>query len=473
MSETTIADWPATGRVDESATGVGEDPHVKISSADLSRAAWTCSIGSGLEYYDFALYSLASALVFGPLFFPKTDPQLAMIASFSTYFLGFAIRPVGGLLFGSLGDRIGRKAVLVLTVVLMGLSTTLIGFLPTYETAGFWAPAMLVALRLMQGLGAGAEQAGAAVLMTEYAPRDRRGYIASLPFMGIQVGTVLAAAIYFIVFLGVPDVGQSWLWRLPFLSSILILGAAIYMRMHLKESPTFSKLEAHRQTTDRPLANLLKYSKKSVLVGIGLRMAENGTSAIYGALAVGYIVSVMGAKPSFGPLCLVVAPTLGAVMVPLAGWLSDRHGRARVYRWFAVTQLILAFPVWWIFSLGNTTWTLAAITIALGVGTWGMLGAQSAFLPELFGARHRYIGVSCAREVSAVIGGGIAPLLGSAIIAWMISANGGAQSAGVGAWIPLAAYTAILCAITVYATYQAPETAGRDLDDPRDALNVH
>jgi MFS transporter, MHS family, metabolite:H+ symporter len=187
----------------DASSGSPEVEVPKVSPKDLGVAAWTCSLGSALEYYDFALYSLASALIFGPLFFPKQAAGISQIASFGTYFLGFAVRPLGGIVFGALGDRLGRKFVLVTTVVLMGLASTLIGVLPPYSSAGYWAPFMLILLRLLQGLGAGAEQAGAAVLMTEYAPRQRRGFFAALPFMGIQLGTVLASLVYFVVLSGV------------------------------------------------------------------------------------------------------------------------------------------------------------------------------------------------------------------------------------------------------------------------------
>ena len=183
-----------------------------LTTADLYRAGWASSLGSALEYYDFALYSLASALIFGPLFFPTQDPASGLIASFSTYFLGFAVRPVGGIVFGIMGDRLGRKFVLLATITLMGTASTLIGVLPTYASVGYWAPVMLVVLRLLQGLGTGAEQAGVSVLMTEYAPRERRGFFAALPFMGIQLGTVAASLVYFVLLLQVEDVAQTWLW---------------------------------------------------------------------------------------------------------------------------------------------------------------------------------------------------------------------------------------------------------------------
>jgi MFS transporter, MHS family, metabolite:H+ symporter len=270
------------------------DAAYKVTTADLHRAAWASSLGSALEYYDFALYSMASALIFGPLFFPSSDPSVGLLASFGTYFLGFAIRPVGGVIFGILGDKLGRKFVLLCTVVLMGMASTLIGVLPTYASVGFWAPVMLVGLRLLQGLGAGAEQAGAAVLMTEYAPRERRGFFASLPFMGIQLGTVAAALIYFVLLYNVDNVAQTWVWRLPFLLSVVIIAVAIWIRLKLKESPEFAKLEAKHQVTEKPLANLMANSMPNVLRVIGLRLAENGGSSIYQALAVSYIVVVEG-----------------------------------------------------------------------------------------------------------------------------------------------------------------------------------
>jgi MHS family metabolite:H+ symporter-like MFS transporter len=446
-------------------SSVDNSPDVRITTADLHRAAWASSLGSALEYYDFALYSLASALIFGPLFFPSNDPNVGLLASFGTYFLGFAVRPVGGIVFGILGDKLGRKFVLLSTVVLMGIASTLIGVLPTYATAGFWAPAMLIFLRLLQGLGAGAEQAGAAVLMTEYAPRARRGFFAALPFMGIQLGTVSAAVVYFLVLWRTENITETWLWRLPFLLSVVIIIVAIWIRLRLKESPEFVKLEAKHQVTDKPLKNLLTNSMRNVLIVIGLRMGENGGSSIYQALAVSYVVGVIGLKGPVGALCLVFAALLGAITTPLSGVLTDRFGRVKVYRFWATVQLLIAFPVWWVLAQGEIVSTIIAITIALACGVWGMFGAQGALLPELFGARHRYIGVSVAREASAVLAGGIAPLVGAALIGWATTNLGSPKAA----WIPIACYVVVLTLITLTATFFTPETRGRDLDDPRDA----
>ncbi|SKC98132.1 MFS transporter, MHS family, metabolite:H+ symporter [Burkholderia sp. YR290] len=438
----------------------------EVTTADLYRAAWAASLGSALEYYDFALYNLASALIFGPLFFPSSDPAMGLIASFGAYFLGFAIRPVGGIVFGTLGDRYGRKFVLMATILLMGIASTLIGLLPTYASAGIWAPILLVGCRLLQGLGAGAEQAGAAVLMAEYAPAKRRGYFAALPFMGVLLGTVMAAAIYFAL-VRVEDISQSWLWRVPFLLSVVIIAVAIWIRLKLKESPSFTKLEARQQVNDSPLKHLIRHSKPTLLKVIGMRMAENGGSSIYQSLAISYMVTATGLKGPIGPIALLLAGVSGAVIIPMTGMLSDRFGRVPVYRAFALYQLLLAYPTWWVLSQGNAAASIAMLCVALA-GVWGMFATQGALLPELFGAQHRYAGVAVGREVSAVIAGGVAPLIGASIIAWATAHWGGAEGR-VMAWIPLATYVAILSLIGVVTTFYTPETRGRDLDDLRDA----
>jgi MHS family metabolite:H+ symporter-like MFS transporter len=363
-----------------------------------------------------------------------------------------------------MGDRIGRRPVLAATILLMGMSSTLIGLLPTYSQVGLWAPAMLVVLRLMQGLGAGAEQAGASVLMTEYAPVGRRGFFASLPFLGVQLGAIAAPLVFF----GLSGLMQSpqraWLWRVPFLVSVGIVGVALWIRLRLKETPTFAGLEARRQVARSPLRDLIAHSRRTLLLGISLRVAEIGGSSIYQVLAISYLVKVVGLKSSLGTMCLLLAAMVGALVVPVAGWLTDRLGRIRTYRFFAVLQLLLTFPVWWVLSLGEFWASAVALGAALGVATWGMYGAGGALLPELFGARRRYIGVAVTREVSAVLAGGTAPLLGSILISWSATTLGGGQRA----WLPIAAYASVLSLITVVATCFAPEPGGRDLSEPED-----
>lgn len=441
-----------------------------LTVSELRRAAWTCSLGSALEYYDFALYSLASALVFGPLFFPSTTPVTSLIASFATYFVGFAVRPIGGIIFGRLGDHIGRKKVLLMTVTLMGLASTAIGLIPTYQTIGIWAPVLLITARMLQGLGAGAEQAGAAVMMTEYAPLGQRGFYASLPFLGIQIGTIIAALVYCSLLFGVTDITHSWIWRLPFLVSAIILVVALYMRLKLKESPTFETIQRKVAEERESLVSLLRSSWRTILAGIGVRMAENGGSSIYQVLAISYLVNTMGLSGLWGTTSLITAAVIGGFTVPAAGMLSDRFGRIRTYRTFAILQAVTALPVWYAFSTGRPLPAVIALSVALGVTTWGMFGTQAAMLPEMFGARHRYMAVSMSREVSAVIAGGLTPLVGSCIIRWVATFSPNAAHPGQMSWLPISVYVMFLAGITIGTTFIIPECRDRDLVEQHDIL---
>ena len=258
-------------------------------AANLKRATLAASVGSALEYYDFALYSLASALIFGKIFFPGLGDAAGTVASLATLAIGFLARPIGGLFFGTLGDRLGRKWVLMITIALMGGASTLIGVLPTADAIGVWAPILLILLRVCQGFGAGAEQAGATTLMAEYSPTRRRGYYSALPFVGIMLGTLLASA----VFVGLGQVPTEallgWVWRIPFLASIFLILVAVFIRMKMAESPTFVKLEKQEQVSEHPLGEVFRSSTPSILRGIGLRMAENGGSYIYQTLAITYV----------------------------------------------------------------------------------------------------------------------------------------------------------------------------------------
>ncbi len=427
-------------------------------AANLKRATLAASVGSALEYYDFALYSLASALIFGKIFFPGLGDAAGTVASLGTLAIGFLARPIGGLFFGTLGDKLGRKWVLMITIALMGGSSFLIGVLPTADQIGIWAPILLVVLRLFQGFGAGAEQAGATVLMAEYSPTRRRGFFSALPFVGIMLGTLLAS----IVFVGLGQVPEeallSWVWRIPFLASIFLIGVAVLIRLRLQESPTFVKLEKQDQVAEHPLGDVFRKSAPSLLRGIGLRMAENGGSYIYQTLAITY-VSKIGVQSSIGPLAVACGAMLGFFTIPLAGALSDKYGRMKVYRVGAIVQLILALAAWPLLSLGNPVVTVVVIAVCYGIGVNIMLGAQCAALPELFGSRHRYIGVAVAREFSAIIAGGIAPFVGALLLGWFSNS-----------WIPLAIYVIILTLITLFTTFVTPDTRARDLTLLPDAV---
>ncbi len=432
-----------------------------VEPEQLRRATLASSVGSALEYYDFYIYGLASALIFGPLFFAPLGPEGALIASFATYGVGFAARPFGGLIFGYIGDRFGRKMVLILTIALMGTASFAIGLLPTFEQAGMLGAVLLVTLRIIQGLGAGAEQAGATTLISEVAPRRRRGFFASLPFVGIQLGTLLGAGTFALIAMADKDVLQGWLWRVPFLASFILIAVAIFIRLKLKETPAFQELEKHKNVVKNPIGALWKHSKKNVLLGIGLRMGENGNSSIYSALLVSFMsmpAGVFAGNNSIGPVGLLIAAGFAAVLVVTFGALSDRFGRVPVYRYGALFQAVIAVPAFYLVTLGNVTLVWVVMSVGIAIGVQSMLGPQCPLLPELFGSQYRFTGVAMSREISAVLAGGLAPLLGALMLA-----------ATNHSWLVLAIYSLVLALISFVTTFFTPETAGRDLVSTEDA----
>lgn len=432
-----------------------------VEPEQLRRATLASSVGSALEYYDFYIYGLASALIFGPLFFKPLGESGALIASFATYGVGFAARPFGGVFFGFIGDRFGRKMVLLLTIGMMGLASFAIGLLPTFEQAGMLGAVLLVTLRIIQGLGAGAEQAGATTLISEVSPPKRRGYFASLPFVGIQLGTLLGAGTFALIALANKSVLEGWLWRVPFLASFVLIVVAVFIRLRLKETPVFQELEKHKNVVKNPISEIWKHSKKNVLIGIGLRMGENGNSSIYSALLISFMSVKEGVFPGdkfIGPVGLLIAAGFAAVMVVTFGALSDRIGRVKVYRYGALFQAIFAIPAFYLVTLGNVTLVWAVMVVGIALGVQSMLGPQCPLLPELFGSQYRFTGVALSRELSAVLAGGLVPVFGAILLG--VTGN---------SWVVLAVYSLVLALISFVTTFFTPETAGRDLRSLEDA----
>ena len=370
-------------------------------------------MGSALEYYDFYIYGLASALIFGPLFFKPLGEDGALIASFATYGVGFAARPFGGMVFGYIGDRFGRKMVLILTIGLMGTASFAIGLLPTYEQAGMLGAVLLVTLRILPGAGCRCGTGGRhhADFRSRAAPpswflrrRSRSSASSWAPCSAPERSPSLPWPTR-------PSC-EGWLWRVPFLASVILIVVAIFIRLRLKETPVFQELEKHKNVVKNPIGQLWKHSKKNVLIGIGLRMGENGNSSIYSALLIAFLAQRTASFPGdkfIGPVGLLIAAGFAAVMVVTFGALSDRFGRVPVYRYGALFQALIALPAFYLVTLGNVTlvWIVMVVGIALGVQS--MLGPQCPLLPELFGSQYRFTGVAMSRELSAVLAGGLGP----------------------------------------------------------------
>ena len=436
-----------------------------VSPEQLRRAILTGAVGSALEYYDFAIFGLASALVFSHIFFPALGAKAGLMASFATYGAGFLARPFGGLFFGSIGDRKGRKFVLLVTIAIMGTSTTLIGLLPS----GTLGAVSLVLLRLLQGFGAGAEQAGVSTLMAEVAPVRQRGFFAALPFVGIFAGLGLATATFSVMqhVLGEQAI-LAWAWRIPFLSSVVLIGVAVWIRLRLRESPAFLNLEGAQAVIKSPMKTVITHARRPVLAATLMRFAEQGGSTIYTTVVIaflgGTVAAKMGVRPSelasIGTTGALIASVASVITTPLFGALSDRIGRIAVYRGGAIFMLLWSVPSWWMVSTGEPFWVDVAMFGGLAIGANSMLGAQCAHFSELFGNRYRYSGVALARELGAVLSGGIAPLLGI----YLVGLSGGAF------WV-MGIYMATLSIITLIGVSLSTETRQRDLTELDDAVS--
>lgn len=447
------------------------------STKDLVRAATSGWLGTALEFMDFQLYSLAAALVFSQLFFVGTSPAIAVVSAMGTYAVGYLARPVGAWYFGRLGDRVGRTKVLFITIALMGAATTLIGALPTAEQIGLLAPVLLVALRLLQGFGAGAEISGAGIMLAEYAPKNRRGVIASLVALGTNCGTLGASAIWGILVAVLSEEQLlAWGWRIPFLGSAIILIFALWIRMNLKESPVFEGSshvaddgvaltreeivdKATRENDSRMLEALEQKPTKAIVVSFLLRFGQAGNSGILQTYLVSFIVVVLAMSSEVATGVVFVSSLVAFVTVPVVGALGDKFGRRRMYRIMSLISLILIVPTLMAISGTDVPQVFLGYVIMHNVSVMALASLENLTIPEIFGSRNRYTYTGVIREIAAMIATGIGPVVVAALV-----------SAASGSWVPIAIMMAIFTACPLIATFIMPEVAGRDLTDPRNAV---
>ncbi|MBC8952165.1 MFS transporter [Xenorhabdus sp. PB62.4] len=434
------------------------------------RAVFSCWLGTTMEYADFALYGLAAGIIFGDIFFPDMTPTVALFASFATYSVGFIARPIGALVFGWLGDRKGRKIVMIMTVILMGLSTTLIGFIPSYAHIGAWAPACLVILRFIQGLGAGAALSGGTVILGEFAPPAKRGLVSSVIALGSNSGTLLASLVWLLVLTMDKEDLLDWGWRIPFLSSALIAIVALYIRRYMNETPVFERYK--KELAEQRLQSLAASEKQRVAyenrsfwqrtkafwIMVGLRIGENGPSYLAQGFIIGYVANALMLDKFIPTIAVSIASILGFLIIPLSGYLSDRFGRRITYRWFCLLLMLYAFPVFILLESREPMIVIPTIVVGMGLASLGIFGAQAAWGVELFGVANRYTKMAFAKELGAMLSGGTAPLIASALLSF------------TGHWWPIACYFALMAGIGFITTFFAPETRGRDLNLLEDAI---
>jgi MHS family shikimate/dehydroshikimate transporter-like MFS transporter len=423
----------------------------RTSPRELRKVVFGALVGTALEWYDFFIYGTAAALVFNQLFFPQFDPAVGTLTAFATFAVAFLFRPLGGILFGHLGDRIGRRATLIVTTLVMGLSTGIIGLLPTYESIGVWAPFLLVLMRVLQGLGAGAEFGGASTLLAEHAPPHRRGYYCSYAQLGVQVGLVLATVSFLLVGLLPDEQLFSWGWRVPFLVSFLMIGVALYVRLRVEESPVFRQMLAEQQVIKLPVLETLRSYPRNLLVGIGAHIADTACAYLYATFIVSYATNTLGISRSTVLTGVIVFGVVVIALQPVYGALSDRIGRKPLNLFSMAFTAIFMIPFFLLVGTEQPVLVVLALVIATAFGWAPVIAVQPAFYAELFGARVRYSGFATSREIGAALAG-FTPLIATALVA----AADGAP------WV-VAGYMIVLCAISLVAFLAVPELKDMDI----------
>ncbi|MDF1813807.1 MAG: MFS transporter [Verrucomicrobiales bacterium] len=428
------------------------DQHTQ-SPADVRKVVLASFVGTTIEWYDFFLYGTAAALVFGDLFFPSDNDFVGRMAAYGSFAIGFFARPIGGIVFGHFGDRIGRKAMLVTTLMMMGMATFLIGVLPTYSAIGVAAPILLVLMRLVQGFGVGGEWGGAVLMAVEHGHEGKRGLYGSCVQMGVPVGLLLATGV-FAIFSRLPDDEfLRWGWRVPFLLGGLLLAIGMFIRLKIMESPIFAEAQKTGGVSKLPIVEVFKKHPKNVVLAMGARFAENACFYIFSVFVLSYATDQLGLAKQTVLAGVWIAAAVQIFAIPGFGILSDRIGRRPVYLGGAIFIALFAFPFFWMVETKVTVVIWLAIILGL-VGHAAMYGPQAAFFSELFGTRVRYSGASIGYQLASPFAGGLAPLIATALLEW----------SGNRSW-PVSLYLTGTAVLTLTAIWFAAETFKSSLNE--------
>ena len=431
-------------------------PIVKVVFASL--------IGTAVEWYDFFLYGSAAALVFGTLFFPKSDPVTGTLLAFGTYALGFAARPLGGIVFGHYGDRVGRKKMLVVSLMVMGLATVAIGLLPTYASIGIAAPVLLLACRLAQGFAVGGEWGGAVLMAAEHGDDARRGFWSSWPQAGVALGNLLATGVLWILAAVQPDAAfNAWGWRIPFLLSAVLVLIGLWVRLTIEESPVFRESQAglaarRAETPHQPLLEVIRKYPREVLLAMGMRLAENISYYLFTVISITFLTTYAGSADDRGLIlsALVIGSVVHFVVIPTIGALSDRVGRKPLYLVGAVGVAVWSFVFFDLIGTRSESKIILAVVVGLVLHAL-MYAPQAAFFAELFGTSVRYTGASVGYQLASIFAGALAPIIALKLLGTVDESNTTA----------VAIYMTVASVITIIAVLAARETARSSLRHDR------
>jgi MHS family shikimate/dehydroshikimate transporter-like MFS transporter len=412
-----------------------------LKKVNNGRVVAAAAIGTIFEWYDFLIFGAATALVFNKIFFPNTDPTGGVLVAIMISSVGWFARPLGGIIFGHFGDRLGRKNTLITTMLLMGIATFVIGLIPTYAEWGIWAAVALVALRIVQGIAFGGEWAGASLMIIEHAPENRKSFYTSFMNMGYPIGVMASYGIYALLTRLSPEDFMSWGWRVPFLLSIILVVIGTYIRSKLSETPVFEDLQSKKEIVRAPLISVIRTDLKNIILGIGIKLSEVSWALTLTIVSVAYMVNTLKIPRPEIMNSVVIGAAIMAITMPIFGWLGDKYGRKNLYLIGGALTVIVAYPVWALLGAGYIT-----LAMTIGLVVEGILMAQiSVILPHLFKANVRYTGSSLCNQVGGAIGGGIVP----AISLWLAANHGGLPAIG---WTMFG-----LGIFTLVATYFAKE----------------
>jgi metabolite-proton symporter len=410
-------------------------------------------VGSSIEWFDYFLYGAVASIVFSKLFFPTTDPVVGLLIAYASFALSFFIRPFGGVVFSHIGDKIGRKKTLVLTLSLMGGATVFIGLLPDYQTIGVWAPILLITLRLVQGLGIGGEWGGALLLAVEYAPKEKRAFFGSIPQMGVTIGMLLGT-LSLSIMTTLPDQAfMSWGWRVPFILSAALVFFGLWIRNGIDETPAFKQAQKSGNIAKVPIVETLRYHWKSVLIAVGAKVVETAPFYIFSTFIVSYATTTLGFSKTAALNAVTIATVITTILIPFMGRLADKVGRKPLYIGGTIAMILYAFPYFWLLQLKSTFWLIAATVIGLGIIWAPITAVLGTLFSEIFQTNVRYTGVSLGYQIGAAAAGGTAPLIATALL-----------NAYNNSWVPVAIYIIFASVISLIAIFSIRETKEVELE---------
>ena len=417
----------------------------QTDARQMRRVVVASLIGATIEWYDFFLYGVVAGIVFNKLYFPSGDPLISTMLAYGTFAVGFLSRPLGGVIFGHFGDKLGRKSMLVMTLTIMGIATMLIGLVPTYAQIGIWAPVLLLLLRVLQGIGLGGEWGGAVLMAFEFAPKEKRGYYASIPQVGLALGLCLASGVVAVLSYTLTNAQfLAWGWRAAFFLSVALVAIGMYIRLNVMETPEFSKIKKAGAEIKMPIAEVLTRNTGNVLAGMGARFIDGVFFNIFGVFSIAYLTQTLNLSRTEALTGVMAAAFVMIFTIPFFGKLSDRIGRTRIYFWGSLATGLSSFAGFWLMkaSGGSVMLVWLSIVIPLGVIYASIYGPEAALFAELFDAKVRYTGISFVYQFSGIFASGLTPIVATAL--WKLS---GEQ------WWPVCAYVLFSALVSAWSAY--------------------